>query len=69
MTPGREEIDEAAAVAHTAGGDASLQIVRALGGRSNIVDLDSCITRLRVKLKDASKVNADRLKALGAAGL
>ena len=35
MTPGREEIDEAAAVAHTAGGDAfSLQIVRALGGRA-----------------------------------
>ena len=69
-TPGREEIDEAAAAAHTAGGDAfSLQIVRALGGRSNIVDLDACITRLRVKLKDASKVNAEKLKAMGAAGV
>ena len=70
MTPGREAVDEAAAAAHTASGDAfSLQIVRALGGRSNIVDLDACITRLRVKLKDSSKVNAEKLKAMGAAGV
>jgi PTS system glucose-specific IIC component len=70
MTPGREEIDEATAAAHTVTGDAfSLQIVRALGGRSNIVDLDACITRLRVKLKDSSKVNAEKLKAMGAAGV
>ena len=35
MTPGREAEDEAAAAAHTAGGDEfSLQIVRALGGRT-----------------------------------
>jgi PTS system glucose-specific IIC component len=68
-TPGREAIEEAA-VAHSAGGDEfALQIVRALGGRSNIVNLDACITRLRVKLKDSSKVSADKLKALGAAGV
>ena len=68
-TPGREAVEEAA-VAHSAGGDEfALQIVRALGGRSNIVNLDACITRLRVKLKDSSKVSADKLKALGAAGV
>jgi PTS system glucose-specific IIC component len=68
-TPGREAVEEAA-VAHSAGGDEfALQIVRALGGRSNIVNLDACITRLRVKLKHSSKVSADRLKALGAAGV
>ena len=68
-TPGREALEEAA-VAHSAGGDEfSLQIVRALGGRSNIVNLDACITRLRVKLKDSSKVSAEKLKALGAAGV
>ena len=68
-TPGREAVEEAE-VAHSAGGDEfSLQIVRALGGRSNIVDLDACITRLRVKLKDPSKVNANKLKAMGAAGV
>ena len=69
MTPGREAVEEAA-VAHSTGGDEfALQIVRALGGRSNIVNLDACITRLRVKLKDSSKVSADKLKALGAAGV
>jgi PTS system glucose-specific IIC component len=68
-TPGREAVEEAAVV-HSAGGDEfALQIVRALGGRSNIVNLDACITRLRVKLEDSSKVSADRLKALGAAGV
>lgn len=68
-TPGREAVEEAA-VAHSTGGDEfALQIVRALGGRSNIVNLDACITRLRVKLKDSSKVSADKLKALGAAGV
>ena len=56
MTPGREAVDEAAAAAHAAGGDEfALQIVRALGGRSNIVDLDACITRLRVKLQDPAR--------------
>ena len=71
MTPGREAVDEdAAAATHTASGDAfSLQVVRALGGRSNILDLDACITRLRVKLQDPGKVNANKLKALGAAGV
>jgi PTS system glucose-specific IIC component len=68
-TPGREAVEEAVVV-HSAGGDEfALQIVRALGGRSNIVNLDACITRLRVKLKDSSKVSADKLKALGAAGV
>jgi glucose PTS system EIICB or EIICBA component len=68
-TPGREAVEESAVV-HSAGGDEfALQIVRALGGRSNIVNLDACITRLRVKLKDSSKVSADKLKALGAAGV
>jgi PTS system glucose-specific IIC component len=68
-TPGREAIEEVAA-AHSAGGDEfALQIVRALGGRRNIASLDACITRLRVKLADPTKVNADKLKALGAAGV
>jgi glucose PTS system EIICB or EIICBA component len=69
VTPGREAAEEAVVV-HSAGGDEfSLQIVRALGERSNIVSLDACITLLRVKLKDSSKVSADKLKALGAAGI
>ena len=56
--------------ARSASGDSfALQLVRAFGGRSNIASLDACITRLRVKLRDVTKANADKLKALGAAGV
>ena len=43
--------------------------MRAFGGRTNIVSLDACITRLRIKLADVSKANTAKLKALGAAGV
>ena len=44
-------------------------VLAALGGEENIVSVDACITRLRVEVKDKSKVNKDELKALGAAGV
>jgi PTS system glucose-specific IIC component len=67
-TPGREVESEATSVASSAGGtEFALQLVRAFGGRSNIANLDACITRLRVQLHDVTKVSADKLKALGAA--
>lgn len=69
-TPGREVEDEATKAAKSAGGESfALQLVRAFGGRGNIDSLDACITRLRVKLHDVSKVNSEKLKALGAAGV
>jgi PTS system glucose-specific IIC component len=69
-TPGREEEDEteAATPAVTPGGMAG-ELVAAFGGRANIRSLDACITRLRVELADPERANADRLKALGAAGV
>jgi PTS system glucose-specific IIC component len=70
LTPGREVEDEAAKATRAASGDQfALQLVRAFGGRSNIVNLDACITRLRVKLADVTKASPDTLKALGAAGV
>lgn len=36
--------------------DLAVKIIEALGGVSNIVNLDACITRLRVGVKDLSKV-------------
>ena len=45
------------------------ELVLAFGGRGNIKSLDACITRLRVGLNDIHKVNQDKLKALGAAGV
>ena len=71
LTPGREVEDEAdeGRRAPRAAISFALQLVRAFGGRSNIVSLDACITRLRVKLADITKASADKLKALGAAGV
>src|SRR3954470_13429832 len=70
LTPGREVESETAKAARSSSGDSfALQLVRAFGGRSNITSLDACITRLRVKLVDVTRVSADKLKALGAAGV
>jgi len=45
------------------------QVIAAFGGRENLVNVDACITRLRMEVADASKVDQDRLKSLGAAGV
>lgn len=47
-----------------------VQIVNLLGGRDNIDDVDACMTRLRVTVKDPAKVGAeDDWKKAGAMGL
>jgi len=45
------------------------QILAALGGDENIVDLEPCITRLRVEVSDPALVSEDRLRATGAFGV
>ncbi|HBY24357.1 MAG: PTS glucose/sucrose transporter subunit IIB [Propionibacteriaceae bacterium] len=45
------------------------QILAALGGAGNIIEIEPCITRLRCELKDPSKVNEAALKAAGAHGV
>jgi PTS system glucose-specific IIC component len=71
LTPGREVEDETTKISRAAaeGDQFVLQLIRAFGGRSNIVSLDACITRLRVQLADIRKASPDKLKALGAAGV
>ena len=69
-TPGREEAEADAGEARDVAADTmAQQLVLAFGGRSNIVSLDACITRLRVEVADMAKASPDRLKALGAAGV
>ena len=65
-TPGREDETGAVAVAATADVRAR-DLVLAFGGRGNITALDACITRLRVSVLDAQRVDRARLKAMGAA--
>jgi PTS system glucose-specific IIC component len=68
-TPGRED-DTVTGTTGTKGtGGRPLELVLAFGGRGNITNLDACITRLRVVVKDAGSVDQARLKALGAAGV
>lgn len=42
------------------------KILDGLGGDANIVDLEPCITRLRVEVEDPTVVNESVLKAAGA---
>lgn len=44
-------------------------IEQGLGGKSNIVSVDCCITRLRVTVNDSALVSEDLLKESGAAGV
>lgn len=76
-TPGRngnyetaEGSEEASSEVKVAAGSQAVNIINLLGGRANIVDVDACMTRLRVTVKDADKVgNAEQWKAEGAMGL
>ena len=45
------------------------QVISAFGGRDNLVNVDACITRLRVEVNDKGQVDQARLKSLGAAGV
>lgn len=49
--------------------DTSSLIVRGLGGRENIRDVDCCATRLRVTVKNSDLVTDSLLKMSGAAGV
>ncbi len=70
-TPGREEIPDGVedSSGPASANDFARQLVLAFGGRSNIKDLDACITRLRVGVTDISRADQNKLKALGAAGV
>lgn len=70
MTPGRGEedaLDQLENVTTKASlKEEALRVLEALGGETNIEDIDACITRLRVSVKDASKVSKNELKKIGA---
>lgn len=79
-TPGRngnyEQNDDSSESGESAGAGTSsassqvINIINLLGGRANIVDVDACMTRLRVTVKEADKVGTEeQWKAEGAMGL
>nr|WP_314899223.1 PTS glucose transporter subunit IIBC [uncultured Deefgea sp.] len=68
-TPGREDVAADAVKQEASGHGMAHDLVVAFGGAENIKSLDACITRLRISVADAAKVNQASLKALGAAGV
>ncbi|MGG7144244.1 PTS transporter subunit EIIC [Clostridium nigeriense] len=67
MTPGRETEEESVnVVTKDSLNEVAEQILVALGGVENLEDVDACITRLRVAVKDVKKVDKDKIKSLGA---
>lgn len=72
-TMGREDEEAApmasAAAAPAAEGNKAVAYVAALGGAQNILEVDACATRLRLKVKDSAVVTEAPLKALGAFGM
>lgn len=72
-TPGRVEAEVSAqgtAAVVPAGSDAeAAALIAALGGRDNLLDIDACTTRLRLRVASQDKVDEAALKLLGAVGL
>jgi PTS system N-acetylglucosamine-specific IIC component len=71
VTPGGSgtAVDTITAPAPAATDSKAEQLIAAFGGRENLVNVDACITRLRMEVADPAKVDQARLKSLGAAGV
>jgi N-acetylglucosamine PTS system EIICBA or EIICB component len=74
-TPGREDEVEGeftesdATTSGTKYENLAVKYMEALGGKENLSQIDNCVTRLRLKVNDMSKVNENELKRLGAKGV
>ncbi len=70
-TPGRED-DVAPVMAKAASKDVTAlagHYLNALGGGENLTQIDACITRLRLAVKDMAQVDERALRSLGASGV
>jgi PTS system N-acetylglucosamine-specific IIC component len=69
-TPGREDDEEGEEVQGSENSsELAKQYLKALGGHANIDNIDACITRLRLTIKDTSVISEKTLKDLGAMGV
>ncbi len=66
-TPGREEESGSAKVVVT--DEMVRNLVEAFGGKTNIKNLDACITRLRVTVHNPENVDQNSIKGLGATAI
>ena len=71
-TPGREDDDveeEKKAVLSNDFTEVAAIILEGLGGKANVTSLDNCITRLRLEIKDYTKIDEKKIKSAGVAGV
>lgn len=72
-TPGREDDDVEAEKKVVLSNDNYTEvasvILEGLGGKENIASLDNCITRLRMEVKDNTKVDEKKIKSAGISGV
>lgn len=47
----------------------ALEFLNALGGHENVLEVDACITRLRLTVASSKHIDEDTLKTLGASGI
>lgn len=71
-TPGREDDDADETTVKLANDDyteVARVVLEGLGGKENVTSLDNCITRLRMEIKDYTKVDEKKIKSAGVAGV
>lgn len=70
-TPGREDetSDEASESVDVEISDLGATILSAIGGKENVDEVDNCISRLRLILKDTEKVDEKLVKQTGSMGI
>lgn len=72
-TPGREDDDVEAEKSVVLSNDNFTEVAKiileGLGGKDNVTTLDNCITRLRLEVKDYTKVDEKKIKSAGIAGI
>lgn len=66
-TPGREDINNN--LKKYTPQELAPLLISELGGINNITNLDACITRIRITVKNTSLVNQIKIKELGASGI
>ncbi|NEZ46428.1 PTS glucose transporter subunit IIB [Clostridium niameyense] len=68
-TPGREDESSEESVATVNKSERAETIIKALGGKENLEEVDCCATRLRVTVKNVELVDKDMLKTTGSKGV
>lgn len=70
-TPGREDDDDETKVvlANDNFTEVARIVLEGIGGKENVTSIDNCITRLRLVIKDYTKVDEKKIKSAGVAGV